>query len=218
MSTATASRQPHLRPHRVHRPQRFAAQPAGAAPQPAVGPQRRGAGPVRGDPGAGGPGRWPVPRDPGQPLAGLPDAGLPALVEGRLLPGRRRLRLPRPAAGRDGFCAHRPELLREQILLNAGAPVPEGDVQHWWHPPGGAGVRTHFSDDLLWLPYGLCALRRGDGRPALLDEVVAFIEGPAIPEGAEDAYYAPGQRRRPAVRACARAIDRSLRPARTACR
>jgi cyclic beta-1,2-glucan synthetase len=106
-----------------------------------------------------------------------------------------------------------PALLRQQIVLNASRQFPEGDVQHWWHAPNGAGVRTHFSDDLLWLPHSCVHYLRATGDTTMLDQRVAFIEGPAIPEGAEDAYYVPRTSDLDAsvYEHAARAIDRSLR-------
>ena len=110
------------------------------------------------------------------------------------------------------FAVVEPRRLRDQIMLNASRQFPEGDVQHWWHAPGGEGVRTHFSDDLLWLPFASAHYVAVTGDAGLLDEEVAFIDGAAIPEGAEDAYYAPQVSAQTAsvFEHGARAIDRSL--------
>ena len=110
------------------------------------------------------------------------------------------------------FAVTDPLRLREQILVNAARQFPEGDVQHWWHMPGGAGVRTHFSDDLLWLPYATAHYTEVTGDLTLLDEPVPYIDGAAIPPGAEDAYYAPqiSSETSSLFEHSARAIDHSL--------
>uniref|UniRef100_UPI0040362EF8 GH36-type glycosyl hydrolase domain-containing protein n=1 Tax=Polaromonas sp. TaxID=1869339 RepID=UPI0040362EF8 len=110
------------------------------------------------------------------------------------------------------FALVEPRRLRDQIVLNASRQFPEGDVQHWWHAPGGEGVRTHFSDDLLWLPFACAHYLDVTGDSTLLDEDVSFITGATIPDGAEDAYYAPqpGGQSATVFEHGARAIDRSL--------
>jgi len=90
----------------------------------------------------------------------------------------------------------RPDLARRHILLAASRQFGEGDVQHWWLQETGAGVRTHISDDTVWLAYCTCKYLELTGDDSILDEKCTWLEGAAVRRASMNAFYIPRLARR----------------------
>jgi cyclic beta-1,2-glucan synthetase len=105
-----------------------------------------------------------------------------------------------------------PAMTRTHILRAASRQFIEGDVQHWWLPHSGQGVRTRIADDRVWLAYATAQYIQGTADTAILDEQLDFLEGPLLAAGEHDAFFLPMQADAPAslFEHCARGLDQCL--------
>jgi cyclic beta-1,2-glucan synthetase len=110
------------------------------------------------------------------------------------------------------LCVSHPEIARRHILRTAARQFPEGDVQHWWLPETGKGVRTTISDDRAWLAYVVSHYVDVTGDTTILDEQVPFLDGQRLKPGEHEAFFQPQPSSETATlyEHCARGLDLCL--------
>ena len=104
------------------------------------------------------------------------------------------------------------DILKKQIIINSKHQFLEGDVEHWWHEDTQKGIRTRFSDDLLWMVYATCKYIDFTGDKSILDIKTQYLKGNLLKEGQDDCYdkFETSEIEEELYKHCIRAINRSL--------
>ena len=105
-----------------------------------------------------------------------------------------------------------PEILKQQIIKHSKHQFEEGDVEHWWHEETNRGIRTRFSDDLLWLPYLVLQYIHFTGDNSILEIETPYLKGAILEEGVDERYdqYPQSEKQESIYLHCIRAIEKSF--------